>query len=491
VTGCVALLVPLWIVRYPPLLDYPNHLASSFVLAHLHDPQFRFSEWYRADWALTPYVATDATLVVVQQLLPVEVAGRLVLSVCVIALPLSVWFFVRRVQARYDLAVLWAFVLAYSIFFLVGFLQYCLGIAACFAVLGLWMHYLDRPSPLRWIGLLAAATALFSVHLYGFGIACLIVTVYALVKRRPFKPLGSAWFAFLPGLILFMRPEMGTSAVPHIVFGGVWRKLGWLLALLAVHPRPVSPVNLIVFALFALSVVMAVWRNTHLRWNRDWLNVAVGLVAVYVLLPGGYVLRGNFVSPVDGRLLPFLLIVILAAVDLGRRERWVGAVAIVIFLVRMASLTQHFVLEQPGLARLAQSFQAVPPHARILPMWAVEAGNFTSRVFEPNHFWSYGVIRRGWISPYLFSTEVHALRLSHGDPYPSWGLWAPEYVAGFDWERVRKTYEYVWAYRLPQLSPKLRAVGELVFADEGLEIFKMHAPVGDWSPNAPPEQSTR
>ena len=39
------LLLPIWLVEFPPLLDYPNHLAQTFVLAHLNDPNFHFSEF--------------------------------------------------------------------------------------------------------------------------------------------------------------------------------------------------------------------------------------------------------------------------------------------------------------------------------------------------------------------------------------------------------------------------------------------------------------
>jgi hypothetical protein len=48
------LLVPIWSVAFPPLLDYPNHLARSFVLAHLADPAYTFSRFYRADWGAYP-----------------------------------------------------------------------------------------------------------------------------------------------------------------------------------------------------------------------------------------------------------------------------------------------------------------------------------------------------------------------------------------------------------------------------------------------------
>ena len=476
--GCAVLIAPLWIVRYPPLLDYPNHLASSYVLAHLHDPRFQFSRWYQADWTLSPYVATDALLVMLQRLFPVEVSGRIVLSLCVVALPLSVSFFIRQVQVRpsstrYDLTVPWAFVMAYNIFFLVGFLQYCLSIAGCFAVLGIWLRYLDRPTVGRWVGLFVAAVILYFTHLFGFAAAALIMTLYALPKRLPVWQLGVSWLVFLPGVVLSLQPGAAAHGARMIVLGSVVRKVKWALAVVAVHPRPSEPVNLLVFALFALALLIPVVKITALRWNREWIIVAALLFAIYCLLPAGYEFRGNDVL-LDARLLPFLLIVTVAAVEIERRRAFLAAALVILLLaVRMASVTHTFLADQGPLARLARSFGSIPENARILPMWALEAGNFNVLLFQPNHFWSYGVIHRGWLSPYLFSTGVHALRLAGSEPYPPWGLWAPAYEAGLEWERIRGTYDYVWAYHLPALSPRLHSIGTLVFAEEGLEVFKL------------------
>ena len=69
-----ALLLPVWLVRYPPLLDYPNHLARGFVLAHLNDPAFHFRGFYRAEWGPYPYLGMDLALVTLQRVLPAEVA---------------------------------------------------------------------------------------------------------------------------------------------------------------------------------------------------------------------------------------------------------------------------------------------------------------------------------------------------------------------------------------------------------------------------------
>jgi hypothetical protein len=55
-TFCV-LLVPIWIVNYPGMIDYPNHLARCYILAHFHSSpsgasaissniyQFQISQW--------------------------------------------------------------------------------------------------------------------------------------------------------------------------------------------------------------------------------------------------------------------------------------------------------------------------------------------------------------------------------------------------------------------------------------------------------------
>ena len=83
------LLAPIWLVAYPPLLDYPNHLARAFVLVHLQDPAFHFARYYRADWGLYPYLGMDLSMLALQRWLAVELAGRVFLSICALAFPLG------------------------------------------------------------------------------------------------------------------------------------------------------------------------------------------------------------------------------------------------------------------------------------------------------------------------------------------------------------------------------------------------------------------
>jgi len=78
------LLFPLSIVHYPPLLDYPDHLARSFIVVHLNDPHYRFRDLYFTEWGPYPYLGMDVSLIALQQFLPAETAGRVFLSICVL-----------------------------------------------------------------------------------------------------------------------------------------------------------------------------------------------------------------------------------------------------------------------------------------------------------------------------------------------------------------------------------------------------------------------
>src|SRR5579863_5561259 len=93
VAVAAALLAPIWTVKFPLLVDYPNHLASAFVLKHLHDAAYHFSEYYRSDWNLYPYLSMDVILLGLQRVARITTAGRLFLSLCVLSVPAATWFF--------------------------------------------------------------------------------------------------------------------------------------------------------------------------------------------------------------------------------------------------------------------------------------------------------------------------------------------------------------------------------------------------------------
>ena len=179
---------------------------------------------------------------------------------------------------------------------------------------------------------------------------------------------------------------------------------------------------------------------------------------------------GEEASDLDIRVLPFLFVAILSMSRVGRRARMLAAIPLLLFAARTASVEQHFSEAQPALADLARSFNAVPRGALVLPM--VEGDE--DPIERPfTHFWAYGVIRRGWFSPYLKDAPGETPMRIVFNSYTPDGFWNLGYDEPPDWQQVQRDYDYVWAYGVPRFSAPLAGIGERVYFSGALEVYRL------------------
>ena len=258
------LVAPIWMVRFPPLLDYPNHLARSFVLAHLHDPSFTFGNFYRADWGAYPYLGMDAALAVLGRLFPIETAGRVFLSLCVLALPAAAWFFLRQVNLGDGASAAWALPIAFNVFFLEGFLNFDLSIAVGFFALGLWLRWLEKPGIGRWVIALVAFTALYFTHLIGFALTGLIVIAFLALSRRALRDWIWSGGLAIPGIAFYLHSSRAGMSANKIIFHGLDDKLDSLQMFLHGYSPALDWISLAALGAWFLA---AWWRNPEFRWN--------------------------------------------------------------------------------------------------------------------------------------------------------------------------------------------------------------------------------
>ena len=507
----VALLAPIWTVRYPPIVDYPNHLASAFVLAHLNDPSFHFSSFYAADWNANPYLAMDVILVGLQRLMPIEIAGRVLLSLCVLVVPAAAWFFLRRANPReqgcpsfreslgthrpggrgagtHESLALWSLAITQNLyFFLWGMLNLQLSLALCLLVLGVWLQYLERPRFTSWCLLLVMTTALYFTHLMGFGIAGWVMTAYAVFApsraqagrtgslqlsqslpglpgvwrpRRRLRNIFFSWMLFVPGALFFFHSTMPQA---NSGWASVFRWSSKLPGLAVAVTSGISPAyDFITAAILLAAVAAACIDNPDFGCNYRWLGVAASLFALYWILPARL---GPGINA-DRRLIPFVFVLLLPAIRLGRRERLVAVMAILLFALRASEVEHHFVSAQRESARLAHAFSVIPDGARVLPLGTPSE--------HMQHFWAYGVVQRGWLSPCLFQNRgVQPLRtLAEGD-----AACTPivnSSAAPFEGKNLRRVFDYVWAYKVPELSLSLAALGKVVYQSRDLVVCQLN-----------------
>jgi hypothetical protein len=462
-----AILLPIWIVHYPSILDFPNHVASSFVLGRLHDPSYTFGKYYAGEWGLKPYITTDFVMMELGRVMPPLIAGKIVLSIGTLGLPLAAWFFLKQIHPGETALSFWFLLVAHNLFFRYGFVGFLCGMGLMFLTVGLWIRWLKEPSIWRWSLTCLALTAAYFTHIFGFAFAVLIIWLYSLTRPNWREWLKSAALA-VPGIVFYFVSSRAVEQQTGSLFRTFSDKLETFMLIMHSNSFLLDVISL---AAVAALFLFGWFRNREFHWDWRWLIVAAGVLAAYVAMPVAY---GDGFG-IDFRALPVFLVLVFATVRLGRRGWYLVPLALLIFTVRTHNVTQAFRAAQPEMKGLAGSFAITTPNAHVLPI-IEDDDDLIEQYFA--HFWAYGVVDRGWISPYLFTlpgllplqTTQATKNLSSLD-----GFWSLNYDDDeIDWQDIQDDYDYVWAYEAPpRFEPGLHSIGDVIYTSGKLELFKI------------------
>lgn len=472
----ILLLLPVWIVRYPPLVDYPNHLARYYILAHLQDPNLHLSQFYASRWQASPYVAVDVLAVFLQKLLPIDIVGRLILSISMLALPLACYVFLRQIDYDSRYLAAWALVISYGPVFLAGFVNDALATALCFWLLALCLKYMAEPDWKPWFGSLIVATLLYFTHLFGFVIGTMIVFTYCVLTRQTVRRLFAATSVFVPGVVIYLLAFFRGRNYWLKAGNPTYRYQFGILGKLADLSNPFrgygpKTTTLILIGLIC-CVILAVWRNGDFRLNHVWLRLTIAMFVVYLLSPSNF----HFM---EMRILPILFILCLSVAKVGPRARVLGTIGLLVFLVRSLEVDRTFISRQHELEGWHRSFAAIPPYSRVFPMVPLDGGELFRRA--DGHFWAYGVIERGWFLPNLFhSIGIHPLALySPADDIAKLTWLKDPYAKGRepqsepDWPEIQRRFDYLWVFDLPRFSAPISNFGQLVYSEGPVRVFRV------------------
>lgn len=458
------LLLPLWVVRYPPLLDYPDHLARAFILVHLKDPSYRFGNFYSTEWGPYPYLGMDLSLIALQKLMAARAAGRVLLSISVIAVPIAGWWFLRQANPGHDALALWTLLLSYDPFFLDGFVNFQLGLAICFFALGFWLRYLEKPTLLRFLTALGLATCGYFTHLIAFGITEFIVLAYSLARRLNLRQILWSAGLFLPGVLMFFLSHISSYNGEGTQFRSLPQKFfaAGSELLHSYSPRlELVTVGAIVVCIFAARL-----GNAEFRWNGVWLTVFAATVGLYLALP-------NEVGDtwlIDVRVIPPLFVLLLGVARLGRRQRALALLAVVVFGLRTVDIVRGFLSQQSALWNMEQAIQMLPRNSRLLPIVNVDVVKDDLLHQFYAHFWAYAIIERGVSAPYLFDLRGQTpLRIKKVGYIPD----DPETQVP-NWKEVCNNYDYLWAYDTDYYNGYLYALGTEVYRSGRLRLYRLH-----------------
>jgi len=376
-----ALMVPLVIAEVPPLQDYPNHIARMFVLAHGDADPF-LSRVYGRHWPVIPNIAIDAVMPPMLAVIPIHIAGRIVVAIAAVLPVLGTVFYGRALLGRYTLWSLVSAMMAYNLLLLAGFLNFQIAAGLALLAAAFWIRV--RPThPLRAVLVLMVSALLIAfAHAFGALFLGLLLLAHELVATWRDRHEGAAlWRRAAAGIglmtLILAGPAilLAISAVPelHGVTLTAYRywKVVWAFAPLLNYHLALDLGTAGVLMLVVLGCVLARKADVSME---AFIAVAV-LAVLYVFVPN-IAMATSYLDTRLAVLAGFPAVAGFAPRVLSRRVGWaIGLVLAGLFVIRMAVICQAWTQQNSDVAQLRQVMSHVPAGSRVLVVEVNEHDN--------------------------------------------------------------------------------------------------------------------
>lgn len=364
VLGILAVL-PFALVRFPPINDYPFHLARIVILAQLDNPWI--ARFYRQGSFLLPNVALDAFSVPLAHLLGPEKTVRLFVELTLVLTLAGAVALHAAAHRRISLWPLLVFSLLHNGIFRFGFFNFLFGMALALFAGAAWM-LLPR-GLLRLAFALCASVALLFCHLEAFGVFVIIAAAselrIAFLEWWPshswksvIRLLESA-LPFVVTIALFFLVSPTATMIGSVThYSGLGTKFVGGLFSLSSGLLWLDAVTIVVLATLVVWLVL----SRRLVTSPSLAFAAVGILLAFLAVPGA-ILGGLYA---DARLGPALAILVLLSVDLRadvpRHVEWsVAAVALCLAGIRVAALSWTWVEYGEKITSIVRALDHVEP----------------------------------------------------------------------------------------------------------------------------------
>lgn len=171
------------------------------------------SHIYRPHWQIIPNLATDLLLPPLLSVLPLHIAGRIILALAMLLPLCGTLIYNRAVFGRHLYWPLASALVAYNVTFLLGFLNFLFGIETAFAMAAIWVRWRQSHAFLAVLVASAGIAVVFFCHLIALPLVAALIAGYEtdqmcspVPQPNPVGRLIAACSVFLPAIVLYTYP---------------------------------------------------------------------------------------------------------------------------------------------------------------------------------------------------------------------------------------------------------------------------------------------
>ena len=174
-------LLPVWGFKYFPTQDGASHIYNSYVVKEYHNHEnYRLREVYELNATVFPNWTSHALLLLLLYVFPPLVCEKIVLTLCIGLLPLSLLYFLNSVQKRNIVFGLLGFLYAYNYLLHMGFYNFVLSMSLFFFTLGYWWRVKDKLRLIDIVIIYILLLVTYLTHYHSYALLIMSLTFFAL-----------------------------------------------------------------------------------------------------------------------------------------------------------------------------------------------------------------------------------------------------------------------------------------------------------------------
>jgi len=322
--------VLIWSFRFLPLYDYPIWLFEVHILRNFWIPEISLSEYFEIVAAPVPNLGFVLPAWLLSWIVSLEVAGKLILTLCVIGLPWSFWFVARSISNNMDASNAYlVFPYAFNLFFFGGH-AYLIGLIVLNLAIAYFWPRLDNMTNRAWLMFSVVVLLSYLAHGIVFGITVISFLCFFLFKSREKWKTGKKFFiALVPSLAAlvwyWVTRANDASVEPHWSLWNLGRNFLKAVFLFIKsygidNPLPLSILNLawLIIVIFVLGRLLILSFKQH-ALDRRLIPPIVLMVLMILGLPD--LLLGVY-QPGPRFALPLLFFVVLLTIHTRLSVKW-------------------------------------------------------------------------------------------------------------------------------------------------------------------------
>jgi hypothetical protein len=368
-------LLPVLVVKLPPLDDYANHLARIHIIAQ-HGRDLLLAQFYAIRWRIIPDLGMDVFTTWLAAATGIFAAGTLTVVAYTLLLFTGPFAIQAALYREISFGPLVGALFIYNSITKFGVINYLLGTGLALYGIAVWIAVRPRPRLLRAAISLAWVVLLFFCHLMALALYGLAIGSYELwlicadsprgwrllVDRRHLADAAVLVVPFAAAVVLLALGPRDTSASIASSWGGLHARLDGLRYVLQAYA---PGMDLLVAMLVALGFIWALHRGMLQFHPFGWIFLVVAAV-FYLVIPNRAMGAWGAAVRVPLAVLFVLIGVLRWTLPTARTRRAFILAVSVLVMIRSASVAVTFWRYASITADFERSLDLVTPGSRIL-----------------------------------------------------------------------------------------------------------------------------